>query len=170
MASVRTVANGVVAGIVLAAGGLGAAEEDAESTTPKVEDILANPLEDAAYVQDVRCLSPGRYRHIEIASDQVLIFHGRRDEAWVNILPRRCIGLRPDMVLVLDRRGLRTCRRDYFRAMPRMGSDFGTSLCALGYFKPVARSNLEGILEALAASRDSASISNTVRDAETPRE
>ena len=50
-----------------------------------------------------------------------------------------------------------------------MGSDFGTSLCALGYFKPVERSNLEAILEALAASGESSSVANTVRDAEAPK-
>ena len=52
-----------------------------------------------------------------------------------------------------------------------MGSDFGTALCSLGYFKPVERSNLEGILDALTASHTSSSVANTVRKNEdsTPK-
>ena len=74
-----------------------AEKEEARDPEPQMtaEEILANPLSEEAYEQSSRCLSTGRYRRIEVMNNQILIFHGRGDNMWLNILPNRCMGLQP---------------------------------------------------------------------------
>ena len=130
---------------------------------PSTADILANPLDDTAYVDDVRCLATGRYRQVDILNDGVLIFRGRSGRAWINLLPRRCPGLRRDMVLAIEVRGARVCSRDQFRGMPRLGPEAATGFCTLGEFHPVEADNLEAILQALRARRANRTVRSTVR-------
>ena len=129
------------------------AADDPSDAIPSAEEILANPLDDAAYADDVRCLASGRYRQVDILNDRVLVFRGRGGRAWINLLPRPCPGLRRDMVLAIETRGSRICSRDLFRGMPRLGPEAATSFCSLGTFRPVEADNLDAIRGALRASR-----------------
>ena len=101
--------------IVVAPAAVTAAEET--EAIPSAEEILANPLDDSAYVDDVRCLAVGRYRQVDILNDRALVFRGRGGRAWINLLPRPCPGLRRDMVLAIETRGSRICNRDQFRGI-----------------------------------------------------
>ena len=76
--------------------------EDTSDAEITAEEIFANPLDDDAYVMSSRCLSTGKYRRVEIMNNQILIFHGRGDNIWLNVLPNRCLGLQPDMILRIE--------------------------------------------------------------------
>lgn len=136
---------------------------EANDAIPSAEEVLANPLDDAAYADNVRCLATGRYRQVDILNDRVLVFRGRGGRAWINLLPRRCPGLRRDMVLAIETRGSRICYRDQFRGMPRIGPEAATGFCSLGTFRPVDADNLDAIRGALRASRANRTVTKTVR-------
>ena len=133
---------------------------------PSAEEILANPLEDSAYVDDVRCLAVGRYRQVDILNHRVLVFRGRGGRAWINLLPRPCPGLHRHMVLAIETRGSRICSRDQFRGMPRIGPEGATGFCSLGTFRPVEADNLDAIRGALRASSANRTVAKTVRSSE----
>ena len=129
------------------------------------EEILANPLGEEAYQQSSRCLSGGKYHRIEIMNHQVLIFHGRGDDMWLNILPNRCMGLQPDMILQIEKRGLRVCARDQFRGVPRFRPDAPSMPCQLGEFHPTRADNVTAIRDALEAGQKTTTVDRTVRSA-----
>ena len=156
----RTLAIGCIT-VAMAAAVAG--ESSTTGAIPPAEEVLANPLDDAAYTNNRRCLSVGRYRQVDILNNQTLVFRGRGNRAWVNLLPRRCVGLRRDMILAIERRGPRICSRDQFRAMPRIGATVGTAFCSLGVFHPVHADNLGAIEGALRARHDNKVVTDTVR-------
>lgn len=126
------------------------------------EEVLANPLDEQAYSNTVRCLGTARYRRVEIVGDRALIFHGRRREAWLNVLRRRCPGLRPDMVLVLEQEGLRLCALDRFSALPR-GGGVAAAVCSLGPFEHMTTEQAQVRGDALLAARRSRMATRTLR-------
>ena len=152
----------VVGLVAVLASATGAGEWTAEEIPP-AEEVLANPLDNAAYVKEARCLATSRYRQVEIVTDRLLVFRGRADRAWINLLPRRCPGLRRDMVLAIEVRSARVCARDQFRGMPRIGTQTGTSFCILGAFHPVEADNLDSIQRALRAGHANPIVAKTVR-------
>ena len=138
--------------------------QDAESPIT-AEDILANPLGEEAYEQSSRCLSSGKYRRVEVMNNQILVFHGRGDEMWLNILPNRCMGLQPDMILEIEKRGMRLCARDQFRGLPRFRPDASSMPCTLGEFHPTRPENVTAIRDALEAGHKTTTVDRTVRSA-----
>lgn len=129
------------------------------------EEVLANPLEDDAYADAVRCLSSMRYRRVEIVGNVALAFHGRGDEAWLNILPRRCPGLREGMILSIEQRSLRVCARDRFKGLPRTAIELSTPFCTLGQFQRVTPERLDAMRDALAARGRNRAVARTIRSA-----
>ena len=127
-----------------------------------VDEILANPLDDDAYVKSSRCLSPSRYRRIEIMNDRVLVFRGRGDDVWVNFLPNRCLGLGPDMIVSVEKHGMRLCSRDRFRGLPRLRGGAGSMPCVLGDFHRVASDSVGAIHDAIQASERTTTVKRTV--------
>ena len=144
----------------------GEADQPTESPTITAEQILANPLEESAYALQDRCLATARYRRIEIVGDMALAFHGRGDDVWLNVLPRRCPGLRPNMVLVLEQSSLRICARDRFRGVASGNFEMRTSTCTLGSFERMTPEHLDAMRDALIAQRNTKTIARTVRGAE----
>ena len=156
----------VVAG-ALAAGAVAAAAAPTDDDAPlAVEDILNQPLDNAAYVKPSRCLSAAQYQRVEIVSDRLLVFHGRGGKAWLNVLPLRCAGLRTDSMLSIERRDFRVCARDRVRGASRSIAQMPTIICVLGEFQPVTQGNLEAMRDALAARQRTATVRHTVRSAE----
>ena len=127
-------------------------ENEAKSDELTAEEVLANPLDEQAYSNAKRCLGTSRYRRVEIVGDRALVFHGYRGDAWLNVLRRRCPGLRPDMVLVLEQEGLRLCALDRFSALPR-GGGMATVFCSLGSFEHMTTEQAQMRSDALAAQR-----------------
>ena len=129
------------------------------------QEVLANPLDEQAYANAVRCLAVSRYRRVEIVGDQALIFHGRGDDAWLNVLPRRCAGLRPNMVLAFEQSALRVCALDRFTALPRGASGFATSICSLGAFEHMNAEQVQARGAALLAAQRNRVVARTRRSA-----
>lgn len=162
--------RGILTMLLVAAGLAAAAAEEKEPVQGDeapitAEEILANPLGEEAYQQSSRCLSTGKYRRVEIMNHQVLIFHGRGDEMWLNILPNRCMGLQPDMILSIEKRGMRLCARDQFRGVPRFRPDAPSMPCTLGEFHPTRSENVAAIRDAIEAGRKTTTVDRTVRSA-----
>ena len=134
-------------------------EDEAEIT---VDEILANPLDDDAYVKSSRCLSPSRYRRIEIMNDRVVVFRGRGGDVWVNFLANRCLGLGPDMIVSVEKHGMRLCSRDRFRGLPRLRGGAGSMPCVLGDFHRVAAESVGAIHDAIQASERTTTVKRTV--------
>ena len=132
-----------------------------EPDVPTVEEVLAAPLADRDYSQSRRCLATNRYRRIDIVTDQALVFIGRGDTVWLNMLPYRCHGLRRDMVLVLEQSSMRVCSRDRLRGLARSSAEPATAACALGQFQPLARENLAAMRDALIAARRNRTVART---------
>ena len=148
--------------------------EDSSDAEISAEEIFANPLDDDAYVRSSRCLSTGKYRRVEIMNNQILIFHGRGENIWLNVLPNRCLGLQPDMILRIEKRGMRLCARDQFRGVPRFQGEADSMPCTLGDFNPMRPENVAAMRDALDANQRTSTVSKTVRsaegDAEAPAE
>lgn len=142
-------------------------EDEAQDAEPRItaEEILANPLGEEAYEQSSRCLSTGKYRRVEVMNNQILVFHGRGDNMWLNILPSRCMGLQPDMILEIEKRGMRLCARDQFRGLPRFRPDGSSMPCTLGEFHPTRPENVTAIRDALEAGHKTTTVDRTVRSA-----
>ena len=151
----------------LATAAVVAAEPTDDAPEPQLtaEEILANPLDDDAYQQSSRCLSTGMYRRVEVMNNQVLIFHGRGEERWLNILPNRCLGLQPDMILTFETRGMRLCERDQFSGSPRFGPDTPSIPCSLGKFHGMPKENISAIRDALDVGHKTSTVDRTVRSA-----
>ena len=155
----------------MASSGLAAAGEAkplpsaADAAIPEAQDVLGSPLDDADYAKSARCLFRGLYRRIEVLNDQVLVFHGRGERVWLNVLQRRCAGLRPDMILSLELRNMRICAHDQFRGVVRIGSDVSTPICILGEFAPVSPDNIHAMRDALMARQRNRTVEKTVRSA-----
>ena len=130
------------------------------------EQILANPLDESAYTRKNRCLARARYRRIEIVGNVALVFHGRGEDVWLNVLPRRCRGLRENMVLLMEHGGLRVCAQDRFRATSSGNIDGATSICTLGMFEQMTPERLDAMRDALLAHRNTKTVTRTARAVE----
>ena len=130
-----------------------------------VEEVLANPLDEDAYANTQRCLATARYRRIEIIADRALVFYGRGDDAWLNVLPFRCRGLRRDMILSIEQSNFRVCAMDRFKGLPRASSQLGTTVCALGEFERLSHDQVDSRRDALLAQRRNSTVAKTIRSA-----
>ena len=153
---------------VLTVGGLAIvaeAGERGENEEVTVEEVLANPLDDDAYANTKRCLSTARYRRIDIVGDRALVFYGRGDDAWLNMLPYRCRGLRSDMMLAIEQSNFRVCALDRFKGLPRGSTQLGTTVCALGEFERLSHDEVELRRDALLARQRNRTVAKTIRSA-----
>lgn len=128
------------------------------------EEILANPLQDSDYAQTTRCLSTARYRRVEIVNSQALAFHGRGDDVWLNMLHRRCIGLRKDMILSIEQTSLRVCARDRVKGMSRNSYE-AAAVCSLGRFQRLSKPGFDAMRDALLAGERNLTVARTLRSA-----
>lgn len=128
-----------------------------------VEEVLANPLDDDAYANTQRCLLTIRYRRIEIVAERALIFYGRGDTAWLNVLPYQCRGLRPDMILSIEQSNFRVCATDRFQGVPRGSVQLGTAVCSLGEFERLTHEQVAARRDALLAEQRNRTVARTLR-------
>lgn len=144
------------------ASGRGSDEEPALTA----QEILANPLDDDAYSNTTRCLATVRYRRIDILSERALVFQGRGGVAWLNVLPRRCPGLRPDMALIIEQPHFRVCAMNRFRGLSQGSVELGSSFCTLGRFERMTMEQVRARTDALLAEQRNRVVGRTIRSAE----
>ena len=164
-----------ILGLCLAGALNGIAQQATESAPPpgveeqaihsEIEAILANPLGNADYINESRCIAGAGYGSVEIVDDRNLIFEGRRGKLWWNRLRQRCLGLHPAMRLTMERRSWRFCARDRFRGVGRSSTELPSTICELGNFVELDAESSELLRRAIEASRRNTVVGTTVRRA-----
>lgn len=126
-----------------------------------IDEIMSYELDPDEYGEVRRCLSEHDYDNFRPLGDRHILFDGRRDKRWINVLRGRCAGLRHgDMLVVKQRMGSRMCEMDRFSvgdlfdySYGRRPSDWGSGgVCILGEFHPVTEAQveeIEAVLESL---------------------
>ncbi len=137
----------VLAGVVCPVGARDgkAAEEgvDPDNLPPEMtgslEDLLNDPEGIEPDREAVRCVNRRSGLRTEILdSGHLLIRTPVGGRVWLNRLSPGCIGLRNDMVLVIEGRGSSMCQLDTVYGQPRGGiGGMSTGRCALGNFEPI---------------------------------
>lgn len=123
------------------------ASDDEDDLDERLDALLSEVSAADAYGKPINCLSNNRYRHIDIISDDLLLFRSGRNY-WVNELKRSCIGLDRNMVIHTLVKGINSvCANDLVYANRRFDMDMGytasgrplvvRATCALGEFKPI---------------------------------
>ena len=114
-----------------------------------IDDILTYELDPAEYGDPKNCLYTREYRNFRPLGDRHLLFEGRNDKQWVNVLRGRCIGLNKGSKFIMKQNvSGRVCDMDRFDIAdyidPHTLSGKGPT-CALGEFKPVTSAQVEEI-------------------------
>jgi hypothetical protein len=133
-----------------------------EPTQESIEEILAAPLPDDAYSDSQRCLMLHQYQSVQVLSEDLVVFEGRRTY-WLNQLHSRCLGLRPDLVLKLSLRSSQVCELDTFRGLDSttIAPLFGSGTCFLGRFEPISKEQLNQLRSALRMRKSSPAVDRT---------
>jgi hypothetical protein len=149
----------VLAALLLVTGCATSPEEEdrREAIEADILDILSLSLGED--VKPVRCLSELQYRGIRPLDEKHLLFTGKGDKQWVNILRHRCHDLRHGSVLrVRLHSTMHICSTDRFAVddwfewpwysrAPRHWGAWSTGMtCTLGEFYPVTEAQLAEIL------------------------
>lgn len=142
------------------------AAAEGDSADLDVETILSNPLDDEAYRQRRSCVRTRAIDRVEILDDTLVLFHVRRNKAWLNQLSSRCLGLERDMIVNLRVFGGSICRLDTFRGLTRMGSPMPTAHCRLGDFEAIEGPQIDALRTALEERRKAAALERKTRRAE----
>ena len=114
-----------------------------------VDDILSYE-HDPAEVGEVRkCLSNSEFRSYRALGKRHLLFSGRRNRQWVNVLRGRCPNLNDHSVFIMrPSSSTQLCDTDRFEVTDRLDplSSVGTlPTCVLGEFKPVTEAQVKEI-------------------------
>ena len=118
-----------------------------------VEQILAMPDGPAEGVEE-NCLYARNIKHWEILSDEMVLIHSKFNRYWLNRLSGRCVGLRKNMLVIVDRYGSQLCANDRFAAQ-RSGGSISTrrtgmvARCRLGQFEEVVVEQISTLKQSL---------------------
>jgi len=152
MATSRITACAAVAALLILTGCATSPEDESrrQEMEADIDEILSYELDKSEFGDSKNCLSTNEYRSFRALGDRHLLFEGRRDKLWVNVLRGRCSSLRDDSAFILkSATGGRTCDMDRFEVIERGGAflaqGIGGLTCVLGEFKPVAKAQLEEI-------------------------
>ena len=132
-----------------------ATEEDPADETPDVASILAEPLTEDDYRETRNCLSIRAIEDVEVLDENLVLFHGRRRELWLNQLSSQCLGLEPKMVVNLRSFAGSICRLDRFRGRHYFAPLVPiTAECRLGAFETIEPLQAEALRAAIAEHRE----------------
>ena len=114
-----------------------------------VDDILSYELDPLEYGKPKTCLSDHEYRSYRALGNRHLLFRGRQERLWVNVLRGRCPNLNDHSVFIMKpNMPGRLCDTDRFEVVDRLNSlsDINAAAqCALGEFKPVTAAQVKEI-------------------------
>jgi len=117
-----------------------------------IDEILTYQLDETEVGGPRNCLSDREYRSFRALGDRHLLFEGRNDKQWVNVIRGHCPGLDDDGFFVMQLfSGGRLCDKDRFDVADRL--DFAMSqggalmapTCILGMFQPVVKAQVDEI-------------------------
>jgi hypothetical protein len=114
-----------------------------------IDEILSYELDKAEYGEPGNCLSGHEYRSYRALGDRHLLFEGRNDKQWVNVLRGRCPALDDNSKFIMwQNMSGRLCDKDHFSVLDpfdSLASANMTRLCILGVFKPVTKAQVKEI-------------------------
>lgn len=118
-----------------------------------IDDILSYELDPLEYGESRKCLSSNEYRSYRALGKRHLLFWGRQNKRWVNVLRGRCSNLSRDSIFVMEpSMSTQLCELDQFRVGDRFDSLQNAAMmstCVLGIFKPVTEAQVEEIMNRL---------------------
>ena len=118
-----------------------------------VDDILSYENDPAEVGEIEKCLFESEFRSYRALGRRHLLFEGRKNKQWVNMLRGRCPGLDDDSVFVVEpNMGGRLCDTDRFSVVDRfdsLSSARSAPTCVLGEFKPVTEAQVKEIEQRL---------------------
>ena len=149
----RFVIGALIAALLSFAGCASSAESEhrRQEVEADIDEILTYKVDPTEVGEPKRCLSKTAYRNYRALGDRHLVFEGRRDKQWINVLRSRCSDLKRGGIFVMKpTSGGQMCNADLFRVVDRVGTrpwrDLGTGpTCMLGEFKPVTKAQIEEI-------------------------
>ena len=123
------------------------ADSKAEELDKRLDALLGEATAADAYGEPVHCLYRRKYRHIDVISEDLLLFSSGNNY-WVNTLKRSCTGLRRSMVIHTVIKGISSlCENDMVYANSSFDLRQGLlssgrpvvvrANCVLGEFKPI---------------------------------
>ena len=112
-----------------------------------IDEIMSYELDKTEFGETKNCLSTNEFRSFRALGDRHLLFEGRNDKQWVNVLRGRCLGLNDNSAFIIEpTSNLRTCEKDRFEAVQRSNVPLSMgAMCVLGEFRPVAKAQLQEI-------------------------
>jgi hypothetical protein len=122
-------------------------EQKRQDMEADIDEIMSYELDETEFGEAKNCLSNNEYRSFRALGDRHLLFEGRRDKQWVNVLRGRCSGLRDDSAFIMNPTSSgRACDQDHFQVVDRYNVTMAMGItCVLGEFKPVAKAQLQEI-------------------------
>ena len=132
------------------------AEERRMHMEADIDEIVAYPLDESEVGTPKRCLTNSDYRRYRALGDRHVLFEGRGEKMWVNVLRGRCIEMRRAEVFVIEPTSDgRICDMDRFGVMRRdlmhvnEAALSSTRGCTFGEFKPILPVQVEEIEDRL---------------------
>jgi hypothetical protein len=131
------------------------AESQKQAVEADIDEILTYEVDPTEVGEPKRCLSENAYRSYRALGDRHLLFEGRNDKQWINVLRSRCSELRRgDMFVIKRSSSSQMCSQDRFQVADPLITDSWRDLgtgptCVLGEFKPVTKAQVEEIQKRL---------------------
>jgi hypothetical protein len=150
----RRIASSAVIAALLALGSCVTspeAESKRQDMEADIDEIMSYELDKTEFGDPKNCLSENEYRSFRPLGDRHLLFEGRNDKQWINVLRGRCVGLRNDGIFIMRQSTAgRSCDMDRFDAVDRSNALLSTGVgmgpnCVLGEFIPVAKAQVQEI-------------------------
>jgi hypothetical protein len=124
-------------------------EERRKAMEADVDEILRYELDPLEYGEPRKCLPESEYRSYRALGKRHLLFFGRQNRQWVNVLRGRCSNLSRDSIFIMEpATSAQLCELDRFRVGDRLDSVRNASMmptCVLGIFKPVTEAQVKEI-------------------------
>ena len=150
--STRKLTNCIIVASLLALTGCATsqeAEQRRKDMEADIDDILTVEHDPAEVGEIERCLAESQFRSYRALGRRHLLFEGRRNRQWVNVLRGRCPGLDDDSVFVIEpKMAGRLCDTDRFKAVDPfdLAARADTApTCVLGEFRPVVEAQVKEI-------------------------
>ena len=141
-----------IIGAFLALGGCASSaleERKREEMEADIDEIMSLELDPAEYGEPKYCLRDSEYRSYRALGDRHVLFEGRQQKLWVNVLHGRCSGLDDRSTFVVRPNASGSlCDKDLFGVVDRstpLRSVGATPNCVFGEFRPVTKAQVEEI-------------------------
>ena len=115
-----------------------------------IDEILTYELDETEVGEIKNCLYDKDYRNFRALGDRHVLFEGRNDKQWINVLRGRCSDLRYNDIFIMQKNlAGRVCDMDRFGVIDRADPTAiqrgvgGAGSCILGEFKPVTKMQVD---------------------------